>query len=435
MRGLFQSFRLYLSVDRDTGGRYARLVNQPSLFGLESEIWTVSQLNRYVRQALESDYRLQDRWVAGEVSNLSIPASGHMYFTLKDAEASVRCVMWRPDVAKIGEMPREGQAVEAHGHVSVYETGGLYQLYVDIIRPAGEGLLYQEFIRLRDRLQSEGLFDAEHKQPLPTFPARIGVVTSPTGAALQDVLQVLRRRYPLATVILAPTSVQGEDAPEGIVQALRALNQYSQPHVILLVRGGGSMEDLWAFNDEQVARAIYDSDSPVVSGVGHEVDFTIADFVADVRAPTPSAAAEIATPSVEQLAQEAGNIQRRLIWLLSARLRSERLALERLYTALRLASPRARLANARQLLDEMSRRVLTAHRHALKLRKESVVRLSQTLQAVGPQSVLDRGYAVIRRQDDRAVVRSVKQVAGGDQLDVRVGDGEFGAKVLEDGEP
>jgi exodeoxyribonuclease VII large subunit len=404
-------------------------MSQLSLFGMQSEIWTVARLNRYVRQVLESDYRLQDIWVAGEVSNLSTPSSGHLYFTLKDAQAAVRCVMWRSDVETLAEMPHEGQGVEVHGQVSVYETGGQYQLYVDAIRPSGEGLLFQEFLRLRARLESEGLFASEHKRPLPAWPERIGVVTSPTGAALHDVLNVLRRRFPMAVMILAPTLVQGEDAPAGIVRALEALNTYARPDVILLVRGGGSMEDLWAFNDEGVARAVYDSAAPVVCGVGHEVDFTIADFVADVRAPTPSAAAEMATPDIAQVSQELGDTARRLVWHLEGCLRQERLALQRLRTALLLASPRTIISNARQRLDELARRIRMAHRHGLLLRLQEVRRLGQTLGAVGPQAVLARGYAVVRRADDLSVVRSVKQVKAGDQLTVRVADGDFGAKA------
>ena len=280
-----------------------RLMSYFQTFGLEPKIWSVVDLTRYVRQTLETDYRLQDLWVKGEAFNVSRPSSGHLYFTLKDSEASLRCVMWRSEVADLTALPRDGEAIEVHGRISVYEAGGQYQLYADDIRPAGIGALFEEFIRLRDRLEKEGLFDPERKRPLPEWPKRIGVVTSPTGAALRDVLNVLRRRYPLLEVILAPTAVQGDEAPGGIVSALAALNTYSDPDVILLVRGGGSIEDLWAFNDEGVARAIAASEAPVVSGVGHETDVIIADYVADVRAPTPEttgasdAAIARATPS------------------------------------------------------------------------------------------------------------------------------------------
>jgi exodeoxyribonuclease VII large subunit len=218
--------------------------------------WTVSDLTRYLRQLLESDESLQGLWVQGEVSNFSRPASGHVYFTLKDAGAQLRCVMWRNDAARLRFAPRDGMAVEAHGKLSIYETGGQYQLYADVLRPAGEGALYQEFLRLKALLEAAGLFEAARKRPLPERPARIGIVTSPTGAALRDMLNTLRRRNPLVEVILAPAPVQGNEAPPALVAALQALNEIAAPDVILLARGGGSMEDLWAFNDERVVRAV-----------------------------------------------------------------------------------------------------------------------------------------------------------------------------------
>ncbi|NJD58874.1 MAG: exodeoxyribonuclease VII large subunit, partial [Anaerolineae bacterium] len=217
--------------------------------------WSVTDLTRYLRELLESDEALQDVWVKGEVSNFSRPASGHIYFTLKDTSASLRCVMWRGAAIRQRTMPRDGDAVEVHGAISVYELGGQYQLYADVIRPAGEGALYQEFLRLKAGLEAEGLFAPERKRPIPARPQRIGIITSPTGAALQDVLNTLRRRYPLVEVVLAPTPVQGDEAPPGIIAALRDVAQVARPDVILLVRGGGSIEDLWAFNDERVARA------------------------------------------------------------------------------------------------------------------------------------------------------------------------------------
>jgi len=229
-----------------------RTVSQLSFLGLQPTVWTVADLNRYLRQILETDYRLQDLWVAGEVSNLSRPASGHVYFTLRDSKASLRCVAWRPEAARLRHSLEEGLAVEVHGHISIYESGGQYQLYVDDLRQAGEGLAYQEFLRLKAKLENEGLFALERKRPLPDWPKRIGIVTSPTGAALQDVLNVLRRRFPLTEVILAPTAVQGDNAPAGIIESLEALNEHIKPDVILVVRGGGSIEDLRAFNDESV---------------------------------------------------------------------------------------------------------------------------------------------------------------------------------------
>ena len=406
-----------------------RLMTFFQALGLEPKIWSVADLTRYIRQALESDYRLQDLWVMGEAFNVSRPSSGHLYFTIKDSEASLRCVMWRSEVADLETLPRDGEAIEVHGHISVYEAGGQYQLYVDDIRPAGIGALFEEFLRLRDRLEQEGLFDPERKRPLPAWPKRIGVVTSPTGAALRDVLNVLRRRYPLVEVILAPTPVQGGEAPSGIVSALSALNTYSQPDLILLVRGGGSIEDLWAFNDEAVARAIFASESPVVSGVGHETDVIIADYVADVRAPTPSAAAEVATPDREILADELAEVRNALERAYQNQLQDLRHTYRDRLVRLRLASPRAQVANARQRVDEALHRMTAALRHQQALRRAAVLGLSQTLRAVGPSAVLARGYSVVTREKDGTVVRSIAQVEPGEGIGVRVSDGSFAAQV------
>jgi exodeoxyribonuclease VII large subunit len=402
---------------------------QLTLFGLTSPVLSVSDLTRRVRELLDTDYRLQDVWVSGEASNVSRPASGHLYFTLKDAQASLRCVMWRPDAARLLTPPREGEAVEVHGRVSVYETAGQYQLYADTLRPAGEGLLFQRFLRLKAQLEAEGLFAAERKRPLPAWPARIGLVTSPSGAALRDVIHVLRRRFPLAEVTLAPTPVQGDEAPAGIVAALQALNRHVHPDVILLVRGGGSIEDLAAFNDEGVARAIAASKAPVVSGVGHETDFTIADFVADRRAPTPSAAAEIVTPDVIVLSEEVRLARARLAEALTERLRTHRWALDEGRLKLRLASPRAQVAGARQRLDDLGARAQAAIGAGVRLRRAAVGGLAQTLRAVGPAAVLERGYAVVRLKDGGQVVRSRLQAQPGTTLEVRVADGTFPARA------
>lgn len=402
---------------------------QMSLFGLASPVLSVSDLTRRVRELLDTDYRLQDVWVGGEVSNVSRPASGHLYFTLKDAGASLRCVMWRPDVARLLTPPRDGEAVEAHGRVSVYEAGGQYQLYADMLRPAGEGVLFQRFLRLKARLEAEGLFDAERKRPLPAWPGRIGLVTSPSGAALRDVLHVLERRFPLAEVTLAPTPVQGEGAPEGIIAALQALNRHVHPDVILLVRGGGSIEDLAAFNDEGVARAMLASRAPVVSGVGHETDFTIADFAADVRAPTPSAAAEIISPDVNTLLEDLRRRRARMSDAMGERLRTHHWGLDEQRLKLRLSSPRAQVANARQRLDDLGSRTLAAVGSGVQLRRVAVGGLIQTLKAVGPTAVLERGYAVVSLKTSGRIVRKRQQAQPGTELEVRVADGTFPARA------
>jgi len=407
-------------------------VSQISLWAEEARLWAVADLTRYLRELLESDYRLQDVWVAGEVSNLSRPASGHLYFTLKDSEASLRCVMWRSDAARQIQLPSEGEAVEAHGRISVYEAGGQYQLYADSLRPAGEGALFQEFVRRKKRLEAEGLFDPRRKRPLPEWPEHIGLVTSPSGAALRDVLNVLRRRYPLAEVILAPTPVQGAEAPEGIVRALKDLNRHARPDVILLVRGGGSLEDLWAFNDEAVARAIVASTAPVVTGVGHETDFTIADFAADLRAPTPSAAAELATPDRAELAGQIGSAGRMLAASLHRQIERCRWDLGDLRAGLRVLSPSARLAGGRQRIDELGRRSAAAVRNAQALRRARLAGLGQALRAVDPLAVLGRGFAVVRSAADQRLIRSIHAVKAGDVLEVRVSDGSFSAEALAD---
>jgi exodeoxyribonuclease VII large subunit len=390
--------------------------------------WSVTDLTRYLRNLLVGDEALGDVWVTGEVSNFSRPSSGHLYFTLKDASAALRCVMWRNTAIRQEFLPRDGDSIEVHGALDVYEAGGVYQLYSDAIRPVGEGALYQEFLRLKARLEVEGLFDPARKRPLPQWPHRIGVVTSPTGAALRDILNTLQRRYPLAQVVLAPTPVQGVEAPGGIVAALRDVNRLSHPDVIILARGGGSIEDLWAFNDESVARAIVASEAPVITGVGHETDFTIADFASDLRAPTPTAAAEMATPNRLDLLASLDELAQRLDRAVQAMLDARRWSLNERANRLRLYSPAARLRGDRQRIDELARRTGTALAHRLLLSRTRLAGLEQRLDSLNPMAVLGRGFAVVSRSDG-SVVRSVAQVSSGDALDVRVTDGSFAARV------
>lgn len=390
--------------------------------------WTVTDLTYYLRNLLESDSNLQDLWVEGEVSNISRPSSGHMYFTLKDAGATLRCIMWRNAVGRQVFLPREGDSLEAHGSLSVYEVSGHYQLYVDTIRPTGEGALYQEFLHLKARLEAEGLFDEARKRAIPRWPERIGIITSPTGAALRDMLDTLRRRYPVVEVVLAPTSVQGGDAPLGILTALEALNKIAQPDVILLARGGGAIEDLWAFNDEGVARAIVASRSPVITGVGHETDFTIADFAADLRAPTPTAAAELATPDQIELKSSLSEAVERSLRTISTHLASSHWELDAQTNRLRLFSPLARIRSDRQYLDDLTRRAGIALTHWLELQRSGLAGIDQRLSALNPQSVLSRGYAIVSTPDGQ-MIHHVTQVVAGDDLDVRVSDGTFGVRV------
>lgn len=402
-------------------------MTQPTLFATLR--WTVGELTRYLRQLLESDPMLQDVWVQGELSNLSRPSSGHIYFTLKDSSAALRCVMWRTDARRLRMSLQDGLAVEVHGKIGLYEIGGQYQLYADQIRPVGEGALFQEFLRLKALLEAEGLFDPARKRSIPPLPRRIGIVTSPTGAALRDMLQTLRRRLPLAEVILAPAPVQGTEAPPALAAALSDLNHLAQPDVILLARGGGSMEDLWAFNDENLVRAVAASKAPVITGVGHETDFTLADFAADLRAPTPTAAAELATPvSRADLRAGLAGLKVRLGTALTAGVAVRQREIETLTARLRFVSPERRILSDRQQLDEITRRTLSATSHRLRLEQERLNGLNQRLCALNPLAVLARGFAVVSHTDG-SLVRQTAQVKTGETLRVRVSDGEFGVEV------
>ncbi len=389
--------------------------------------YSVSALTRHIRELIEGDPALADIWVVGEVSNVSTPRSGHMYFTLKDAGATLRCVMWKPQVQRLRFPPRLGDAVEAHGRIGVFESGGQYQLYADNLRPAGQGALYQEFLRLKAKLESEGLFDPGRKRPLPAWPSTIGIATSPTGAALQDVLNTLRRRYPLVDVVLAPTPVQGLDAPPAITTALQSLEEL-KPDLILLVRGGGSLEDLWAFNDEGVVRAIAACSVPVITGVGHETDFTLADFASDLRAPTPTAAAEMATPDRNELRQTLDERGQALERAAGNRLQTRQWALRELQSGLLRQSPRERLRRERQRTAEQSRRLNTSIQHRIRLQREQTGAFRARLGALNPLAILQRGYAVVSDRQGR-IIRSVAGVQKDDPIQARLHEGTLEAIV------
>lgn len=396
----------------------------------EPVVLSVSQLTRHVRELIEQDETLQDVWVQGEVSNLSRPSSGHLYFTLKDSNSALKCVMWRSSVLRQAEIPREGQAVEVHGSISVYETAGTYQLYADLIQPTGLGKLYQEFIRLKNRLEAEGLFAAERKRPIPAWPKIIGVVTSPTGAAVRDILNTIRRRYPLARVVLAPTQVQGEEAPNGIRRALELLNQQIKPDIIIVARGGGSIEDLWAFNDEGVVRAIAASQSVVISGIGHETDFTITDFASDLRAATPTAAAELATPERSELEKNLDAYSSRIVYALDGRIEAYRQLLTRLENHFNLLSPQARIRSSRQRVDDLNRQNFRQTQHLLQLNRARLDSAAQRLAVLNPAAILERGYAIVRSQEG-LIIHSTHQVNPGESLEILVSDGQFDVQVQQ----
>jgi len=391
--------------------------------------YTVSQITVHIKGLLETDFTLQDLWIEGEVSNASQSTAGHFYFSLKDESARISCVMWRSQARRLSRLPQDGEQVLAHGRVSVYEARGAYQFYVDAIQPSGLGLLYQQFEALKEKLAAEGLFDEALKRPLPPFPRVIGVVTSLVAAALRDVCNVLRRRYPLAEVLLSPTLVQGEQAAEQIVRALEALNTRKEVDLVIVTRGGGSLEELMPFNDERVARAIRASRAPVISGVGHETDFTIADFAADVRAPTPSAAAEMAVPDQEELRAVMATRRAHMARLAEDKLAHARQALAAQTQRLDRASPRNRINSARQRVDDLLSRAQTRLRHRLVLRQERLGGLQARLESLSPLATLDRGYALVRHWETGRLITRVGQVRTGDELGVRVSDGEFEVKV------
>lgn len=402
-------------------------MHQPSLFPPPS--LSVSQITRYLRELFESDEILQDIWVQGEISNLSRPASGHVYFTLKDPYSALKCVVWKMTAMRLPLTLQSGMAIEAHGSIGIYERDGQYQLYVDAVRLTGEGALYQEFLRLKARMEAEGLFAAERKKTIPERPAKIGIATSASGAALQDILNTLRRRYPLAEVVLAPCAVQGDDAPPQIVRSIAALNLEPGMEVILVARGGGSLEDLWAFNDERVVRAIADSAIPVITGIGHETDFTLSDFAADLRAPTPTAAAEIAVPNAADLREQIRGLAGRLTYALQQTAGELRGMLTERMSRLEILSPAWRVRSDRQMLDELAGRLDQAESHRIQLMRSEVRSASRHLASLNPYAVIQRGYAIVTGAAGE-IVRSVDQVQTDDVLDIQVSDGMILSRVL-----
>ena len=396
--------------------------------GPGSDVWTVSELNSYIRELFEIDYRLQDVEVTGEISNFTQARSGHLYFTLKDEGSQLKCVMWRSAAEKLRFQPENGDAVSIHGRLSVYEAGGNYQLYADRIVPEGRGGLADAFERLKQSLAAEGLFDQSHKKPIPTFPKKIGVATSADAAALRDILNVLQRRYPLVSVLIAPTLVQGVEAPAQIIRSLQWLDAREDIDTIIIARGGGSMEDLWAFNDEKVARAIFAASHPVICGVGHETDFTIADFVADQRAPTPSVAAELAVPDIEEVRSLVRQFRAKTAAFTEALVSREKWRLQGLVRALGHLSPRSSLDNNRQRIDALSRRVDRAVAFKLRDARGVLAVTRARLTAISPLATLARGYAIVRDKDGR-IVRTVKAVTAGEEIKIQITDGQFGATV------
>ena len=415
----------------------------------EREIFSPSQLVRLARDLLEDTFPLI--WVEGEISNFSRPASGHLYFSLKDAQAQVRCAMFKNRAMLLRFRPTDGTRVLARARVSLYEARGEFQLIVEHLEEAGEGALLRAFEQLKAKLAAEGLFDAAKKRPLPQLPRRVGVITSATGAAIRDVLSVLSRRFPLTDVEVIPVPVQGKEAPPAIIAALNAASKAQRHDVLLLTRGGGSLEDLWAFNDEGVARAIRACAIPVVSAVGHEVDFTIADFAADLRAPTPSAAAEILVPDGAAILRNLQREEARLETLMRRRLQNAAQRLDHAWARLRAQHPRVRLQRGGERLAHLRARLQAQHPlirlarrgeqlaalkqrlHAaldrrLDRRRQQITELARTLNAVSPLATLQRGYAILLDRDSGAVLRTAASAAKSAHLIARLADGEIGLR-------
>lgn len=441
----------------------------------EREVLTPTALNRLVRDLLEDALPLI--WIEGEISNFSRPASGHLYFTMKDSAAQVRCAMFRPRSTWLRFKPGDGMHVLARGRVSLYEARGEFQLIVEHLEEAGEGALRREFEQLKARLTAEGLFDAERKRALPAFARRIGVITSPSGAAIRDVLSVIARRFPLADLEILPVPVQGREAPPAIVAMIEAASAALRHDVLLLTRGGGSLEDLWAFNDERVARAIRASRIPIVAAVGHEIDFSIADFAADLRAPTPSAAAELLVPDAADLARGLARQRARLGHGIDRRIETLSQRLDHAGARLQSLRPQARLDRARERASMLRQRSVSIVRSGLERRTLQVAglrarlavmdphalieqrrqrangladrlrramlragerrglrlaELARTLNAISPLATLERGYAILFERESGRVVRSVAQVRTNDRLRARVADGEIALRAEAD---
>ncbi len=395
-----------------------------------SAVISVTALGLYLKELLVTNDILQNIWVHGEVSNCKNYPSGHCYFTLKEGEAQIPCVFFKyARLRSSAPELRNGMAIAVNGHVAFYERDGKVQLYAEGVKLIGEGALFQRFEQLKARLAAEGLFDAERKRPLPEQPAMIGIVTSLQAAALRDMLRVLRTRYPLTQVVIAPALVQGDEAAASIAAALDLLNEYGEAEVIIVGRGGGSIEELWAFNEEVVARAIARSRIPVISGVGHETDFTIADFVADHRASTPTAAATAAVPDIAAWRTDVtdkqnllGDLMRERLYDLSDQLKTARRDLQRV-------SPITLINGRRQQLDEATERLQVRMQHSISLRGERLRGMALQLHSLSPLLTIARGYAVVRREADQSIVSSVQQVQSGDQLTIQVQDGHIPVEV------
>ena len=395
---------------------------------MEQQIYSVTQINTYIQSMMDSDRLLSGLCIRGEISNYKVYPSGHHYFSLKDATGALRCVMFKSSAIRLRFRPENGMKVLALGKISVFPRDGAYQLYCTNLTPDGVGDLHVAFEQLKTKLQAEGLFDPAHKKPLPRYPGTIAIITSSAGAAVHDMLRILRKRYPLTKVLLLPVRVQGVEAPAELCGAIRYVNRWDLADLIITGRGGGSLEDLWAFHDERLARTIYESSSPVISAVGHEPDVTISDYVADLRAATPSNAAELAVPDREELIRQLRSMASAMGAHLAKQVKVNRQRLSTLAAARPLQSPTAYLDERRLLLDSIQRRLCAAQQQALAKNRQRCVRLTAALDAMSPLKVLTRGYAMAQTEGGQ-LLRQVEQVRSGDRFTLQLSDGRIRASV------
>lgn len=394
-------------------------------------VLSVSQLNRYIKMNFDADENLANIFISGEISNFTNHyRTGHLYFTLKDDSAAVRAVMFNSSAKRLKFMPEDGMKVIARGRVSVYEASGQYQLYVDDMQPDGVGALNLAYEQLKEKLQKEGLFSELHKKPLPPYPEKVGVITSPTGAAVRDIINVLGRRFPYAEIVFSPVLVQGEGAHLQLTDAVNLFNSERAADVIIIGRGGGSIEDLWEFNDEGLARAVYNSEIPVISAVGHETDFTICDFVADMRAPTPSAAAELAVPDANELQYALSALKNRMFLNVSSGIADRRSRLEYLTSKGALKFPDEMLSNRSQRLDTAFSKMLSSYENRIGGKKVEFISAATALSKLDPMSVLMRGFAFVSDKNGKNVYSS-QALAKGDKINVRFHDGSAVCEVKE----
>lgn len=389
---------------------------------------TVSALNNYMKKIIDTDFILNNVSVKGEISNLKIHSSGHIYFSLKDNAAKVNCIMFRSSAEELTFIPKNGMKVAAKGRISVYEKEGVYQLYCEDMQPDGFGELFIEFQKLKNKLYDEGLFDEIHKKPIPIFPKRVGVVTSPTGAALRDIINVVKRRHNNSDILIYPSLVQGQNASDNIIKGIKKLNSIKDVDIIILARGGGSIEELWAFNDEKLAYSIFNSEKPIITGVGHETDYTIADFVSDRRAPTPSAAAELAVVNLEDINIRIENYRALLENRINNFIEQRYSKVDLITKTLKLYSPENYIVNQYNYIDKLNETLKNSMNMKLSIEKEKFSKVCALLSAHNPLNVLKKGYSIIQTVENE-IVSDVKSLAKVEEAKITLKDGKARVKI------